>query len=341
MLSLLAIGRSDKPYFLPGLFVLAALLMLAGWLTVKVFGYAYRSHDYHAFLTNVTGIRVGTPVMVDGYKIGLVEAIDYQAAKPASPSGISTALGKDCVRLGDEAGPSGIDRFFRLQLSIDKSWVLTTETRVSLENPGLLGQPVIDLEPGHGSPLCRGSAIRFAPQAAAGAPDIAGLTRHAEEVLRTLEAFLEEARSEQLPGKAGALLVDTRRAITHMDQAVLELHDFMADPRLHAIKVNTESATRQFQALLEDTHRLLEGARPLAPTLTEAVNDLRPSLNSAADNLEFSTRLTAASLPVVLSNLERTAQDLSDLIADLRSNPPAALRGRVEETPVWEDRKKP
>jgi len=340
-MSLLAIGRSDKPYFLPGLFVLAALLMLAGWLTVKVFGYAYNNHDYYAFLTDVTGIRVGTPVMVDGYKIGLVAAIDYQAAKPAASDGTSTPVSHDCVRLGEEAGPSGIDRFFRLQLSVDKMWRLTTETRVSLENPSLLGQPVIDLEPGHGSPLCGGSAIPFAPRTAAGTPDIAGLTRHAEDVLKAMEAFLEEARSEQLTGKAGALLLDSRRAITHMDQVVKEFHDLIADPRLHTIKANTESATRQFHALLEETRRMVHGAQPLAPSLTAAVNDLRPSLSGTADNLEFATRLTAASLPVLLSNLERTAQDLADLIADLRNNPPAALRGRVEETPVWEDRKKP
>lgn len=337
MISLLVIGRSDKPYFLPGLFVLAALLMLAGWLTVKVFGHAYNSHEYYAFLTDVTGLRVGTPVMVDGFKIGLVEGIGYQVVKPVMPGGITKPSHEGCVLLSDEAGPSGVKRFFRIRLSIDKAWGLTTETKVSLESPSLLGQPIIDLEPGPGSPLCTGSAIRFAARTAAGVPDIAGLSRQAEEILKTMAVFLQEARSEQLPKKVGNVLLETQRALVHMDRAVQEFDDFIADPRLHAIKANTEDATRQLHALLEETHRLVHGAQPLVPAFTGAVNDLRPPLNSAVDNLELATRHTAASLPGLLSNLERSAQDLSDLITDLRNNPPAALRGRAEEIPVWED----
>lgn len=337
MLSLLVIGRSDKPYFLPGLFVLAVLLMLAGWLTVKVFGHAYNSHEYYAFMTDVTGLRVGTPVMVDGFKIGLVENIGYQVSKPVLSNGSSKPINKDCVLLDDEAVPSGVNRFFRIRLSIDKAWGLTTETSVSLGSPSLVGQPIIDLEPGLGLTLCPGSAIRFAARSAAGAPDIAGLTRHADEILKTMEVFLQEARSEQLPRKVGKVLLDTQRAITRLDRAVREFDDFMADPRLHAIKANTENATRQLHALLEETQRLVHDAQPLVPAFTGAVNDLRPPLNSAVDNLESATRHTAASLPGLLSNLERSAQDLSDLITDLRSNPPAALRGRAEEIPVWED----
>lgn len=335
MTSLLALGRSDKSYFLSGLFVLAGLLLLAGWLTVKVFGQSFRSHAYHAFLTDVTGLRVGTPVMVAGYRIGLVEAIVHRG--PGAQDQIEPAAQnkKGCETLGEDVGPGKEQRYFRLRLAIDKKWRLTTDTRLSLENPSLLGQPIIDVEPGSGATLCAGSAIRFVARPVTAMPDIADLTQHADQVLRTLEAFLQEARSEKLPKQAGNLLAVMRNSVDHLDAVVRGLDEFITDPKLRSAKAEAERAARQLNALLEETRQLAREARPVAPALAGAVNELRPPLGNAADNLEFAARLTATRLPGLLSDLERSAQDLSGVIADLRSNPPAALRGRAEETPAW------
>lgn len=335
MTSLLALGRGENPYFLSGLFVLAGLLLLAGWLTVKVFGQSFQSQDYYAFLTDVTGLRVGTPVMVDGYRIGQVEAIVHRGPGTQRKGGPMSAKRKDCTMIGEDAGPGAGQRYFRLRLAIDKTWRLTTDARISLENPSLLGQPIIDVEPGSGTPLCAGSAIRYAALPAAAAPDIAELTQHADAVLTTLATILEEARSEQLPKQAGDLLAEMRKAVTHLDAAARGLSAFIADPKLRAVKAEAERAAQQVNALLDEARLLTHEARTVPPVLVGTLNELRPPLANAADKLEFAARLTATRLPGLLSDLERSAQDLSGLIADLRSNPPAALRGRDEETPTW------
>lgn len=335
MISLLALGRSDRSYLLSGLFVLAGLLLLAGWLAVKVFGQSFRSHDYYAFLTDVTGLRIGTPVMVAGYKIGLVKEIGHRGFAPGDDNGPAPGDRTGCEMLGDEAGPGAGQRYFRLRLEIDQAWRLTTGTKVSLESPNLLGQPIIDLRPGSGSPLCAGSAIRYEARPVAPAPDVAALTQRADQVLTTVEDILQEVRNEQLPKRAADLLAEMRNTVARLDSAAKGLNDFVTDPRLRAATAEAERAAGQLKTVLEEARQLAHEARTAVPAFVGAVNELRPPLGSAAANLDYAARLTATRLPGVLSDLERSTQDLSGLVADLRSNPPAALRGRAEETPTW------
>lgn len=337
-MALLALGRGDRAYLLAGLFVLAGILLLGAWLVAKVFGQSLQGYDYYAFLTDVTGVRVGTPVMVAGYRIGQVKGVEFGggAGRREGESRDSETPGPmGCRRLGRDAGPGEGQRVFRLRLATEKGWPLTVDSRVRLEKPNLLGQPVIAVELGKESPLCSGSALPYEPRPDAAAPDIALLTQKAGQVLGVAEALLRQVRDEKLPAQASRLLAEAQNAAADLGQAAKTMNGLISDPKLGMMKAEAERAAGQLNALLAEARQLAREARALTPAVVGAVDELRPPLGNAAVSLDQALRLTATRLPGILTDLERSAQDLSGLVADLRTNPPAALRGRADEVPVW------
>jgi len=335
MIPLMAVGRSDRTDILAGLFVLAVLLLLAAWIVVKVFGQSLQRDNYYAFPMDVTGMRVGTPVMVAGYRIGLVTEIVPQMST-AGPDRENEAVPSHTHCLFVNPPPTEGQTYFRLTLAIDKDWPITKDSQVRLETPSLLGQPVIALKLGGGDRVCPGSTIPFeAEQGGPAAPDLAGLTQRANEVLGIVEAFLKQLEDEKLPANTGRLLSDAQQTARTLGETAGTLNRFVNDQDLQRIKADMGHAVVKLNALLEDARKLVNETRKATPAITGAVQEIRPPLANAATDLEYVLRLTASRLPGILSNLEQTTQDLSGLLADLRADPVTTLRGRGAETPVW------
>lgn len=330
MIPLMAIGRSDRTDMLAGLFVLAVLVLLAAWIVVKVLGQSWQRNDYYAFPMDVTGMRIGTPVMVAGYRVGLVTEIVPQ--RSTGPEREHAAVPPPTPCLFVNPPPRAGQMYFRLTLALDKDWPLTTDTQVRLETPTLLGQPIIVLKLGKGDRVCPGSAIPFeAEQGGPAAPDLAGLTQRANEVLATVEAFLNQLENKQLPDNAALLISNTQQMVKTLGETAVSVNRFVNDQDLQRTKTDLGHAVVKLNALLEDARKLASETRKA----TGAVQEIKPPLINAATDMEYVLRLTASRLPGILSNLEQTTQDLSGLLADLRADPVTTLRGRDTETPVW------
>jgi len=330
MIPLMAVGRSDRTDILAGLFVLAVLVLLAAWIVVKVLGQSWQRNDYYAFPMDVTGMRVGTPVMVAGYRVGLVTEIVPQMS--TGPDREHEAVQPQTQCLFVNPPPAAGQTYFRLTLAIDKDWPITKDSQVRLETPSLLGQPVIALKLGKDSRLCPGSAIPFEVEPGApAAPDLAGLTQRANEVLATVDTFLKQLENEKLPANTGQLLSNAQQTVRTLGETAVTMNRFINDQNLQRMKADMGHAVVKLNALLEDARKLVNETRKA----TGAVQEIRPPLANAATDLEYVLRLTASRLPGILSNLEQTTQDLSGLLADLRADPVTTLRGRDAETPVW------
>ena len=330
MIPLMAVGRSDRTDILAGLFVLAVLVLLAAWIVVKVLGQSWQRNDYYAFPTDVTGMRVGSPVMVAGYRVGLLTEIVPQ--RSTGPDREPKAVQPPMQCLFVEPPPAVDQRSFRLTLAIDKDWPLTKDSQVRLETPSLLGQPIIALKLGGGDRVCPGSAIPFETESGAPeAPDLANLTQRANEVLATVETFLKQLENEKLPAHTGQLLSSAQQTVKTLGETAVSVNRFVNDQDLQRMKADVGHAVAKLNALLEDARKLVSETRKA----TGAVQEIRPPLANAATDLEYVLRLTASRLPGILSNLEQTTQDLSGLLTDLRADPVTTLRGRDAETPVW------
>lgn len=336
MISLLASGRSQRTNLLAGLFIVIALLLFGGWATVKMLQRPlYRSVIYYTFPPEVTGLRIGTPVMVAGYKVGLVIGIEHrwpEAQEPSQPSA-------PC-KVKEEIPLTSHDHQlrFRLTLAVDQDWQAKIQENsfVSLENPNLLSGPVVMLQLRDGDPLCARSAIHFEPTES----DL----QKARKILARTETVLNELAEARIPQAADEVLERANRAVQSLaetagklNQAVGKLDEQDID-KIRAVIDETQRASRQLNTLLQkDAQALLHQANQATQSLTKTLAATRPALTSASQNLEYTLTLTANRLPGILVNLENAIQELSGLVADLHANPVGTLRGRGSKAPVWAD----
>lgn len=336
IISLLVLGRSNRANLLAGLFASGAFLLFGIWLSVKLLGQSWLRDEYHSFPGDVTGLRVGTPVLVAGYRIGVITAIEY-SGEPAQAGAAPVPEEEGCTRLAGFPPELGERPYFHLRLAIERGWPIREGTHLAPENPTLLGQPVLAIKPGRGPLLCTGSTLPYeTPPVHEITPDLAGLTTHAKQVLTDIQALLQRVDQEGLTRRAGAALADAQEAATKLARAADTLTEFVNDPSLRASKTEGRRALAQMNGVLEDSRQVVREMRETIPLLSAGWNEIRRPATDAATNLDYVLQISAGRLPGILGNLERSAQDLAGLLADLRANPGAAVRGRVSDAPVWE-----
>jgi hypothetical protein len=134
-MALLALGRNRRSDILVGAFVLTGLVLVGGWATVKIAGPSLRGHEYLVHLTDVTGLKVGTPVLVSGYRVGLVRRIVHHWSAGPRATDPSPRESKDCARtMPPESTLTGRPSF-QLSLVVDRDWPITTESHAQIESP--------------------------------------------------------------------------------------------------------------------------------------------------------------------------------------------------------------
>ena len=113
--------RDTVNYFAVGGFVLAGLIALGALLLVLT-GQRGPEDDYVVRYRNVSGIRIGTPVFYEGYRIGQVSAIDPE----------------------HEAGGT----HYRVTLSVQNDWPIPEDSIAAALATGLLGDVSIAISEG-------------------------------------------------------------------------------------------------------------------------------------------------------------------------------------------------
>jgi phospholipid/cholesterol/gamma-HCH transport system substrate-binding protein len=112
-----------------GIFVVIGLLCVA-YMTVKLGKVSWFGDDYYplyARFTSVSGLRVGSPVEIDGIQIGSVESMSIDTAR-------QMAL---------------------VELKIEKGIKVYDDASASIKTSGLIGDKFIKIDPGGGGDLLK------------------------------------------------------------------------------------------------------------------------------------------------------------------------------------------
>jgi phospholipid/cholesterol/gamma-HCH transport system substrate-binding protein len=112
-----------------GIFVVIGLLCVA-YMTVKLGKVSWFGDDYYplyARFTSVSGLRVGSPVEIDGIQIGRVESMSIDTAR-------QMAL---------------------VELKIEKGIKVYDDASASIKTSGLIGDKFIKIDPGGGGDLLK------------------------------------------------------------------------------------------------------------------------------------------------------------------------------------------
>ncbi|HET7456303.1 MAG TPA: MlaD family protein [Gemmatimonadaceae bacterium] len=288
--------KHDDPRLSIAAFLGATVLVLAGLVAYarnpSLFA---RGREYSAAFRSVAGLNAGDEVRYGGLPVGSVTAIDIDTA--------------DATRI--------VVRF-----RIRKKVPIRIDTRASITQVGLLGEPFLNLRAGS----------RTAPQLAVGGTlpseenlsfqdamtELARFFEHTDTIFGGLQRFASTNPWERLD-----------RTITHFDQLVTT-----ASRSSDKVMTRLDTASYQISRVLDHTDRLIA-------SLDSAVNSAGPGFNSTQREALATLRETRSLVSDVreamqqgggvdqlMRNLAVATDNLARLSARLERDPTSVLKKR-------------
>lgn len=247
-----------------------------------------RQREYQAAFENVAGLNVGDEVRYGGVRVGSVTSLEIDSAPPST---------------------------IRVRLRVRRSTPVRADTRASITQLGLLGQPYLALEPGGGGGplLAEGATI----------PSEANLS--VQDAMRRLALSLDRADSvfatlDRLAQANPLARLDTTlaRADTLVRGATAGSERLLA---------RLDDASRQLATLLTRSERLVG-------VIDTAVAEARPGLTTTQQEARETLRETR-SLVVELRGALEQGGGVDQLVRNLNSASEnfARLSARLERDP--------
>lgn len=276
-----------------GLVTIIALTALVwGMLWLKNVDLRKGSRIYQADFARVEGLRLGDKVQVRG------------------------------IRMGEVTGLEILPQAVRVELRLEDTAVLCEDATVTLGEKGIVGEVVIEIDPGTGTPVQEGHI--FAGRAAgsiAAVTDAAGAALAEMRVLTgQVTALLEEVRSE---GLVVETLAQANVTLAKVDRMVEQNHQDVT-----VILSDLRASTTAMRRLM-DSGRLdqaLAGtadAAAAADSLMEGLGVTTRRMNALLAKLDEGGG-TAAMLmndPALYTRTDSTLTSVQRLLDDLRRNP--------------------
>ena len=258
-------------------------------------GFLDRQREYQSVFANVAGLNVGDEVRYGGVRVGSVSALEIDTAPPS---------------------------IIRVRYRVRRATPVRADTRATITQLGLLGQPYLALEPGDGRGLRLEDGATIASEEAISVQDamrrLGESLDHADSVFAALDRLTQAnplARLDTTLARADTLV---RGATAGSERLLARLDD----------------ASRQLAVLLARSERLVG-------TIDTAVAEARPGLSSAQrDAIETfrETRALVAELRAALGegggvsqlvrNLSSASENVSRLSARLERDPTSWLKRR-------------
>lgn len=306
-----------------GLFVLlgvAGVVLAAALLS----GRTGNTVTYTTTYSSVAGIKYGTLVLYEGYRIGQVEEVIPR----------QTATGTT----------------FRLVLSILEDWTIPEGSTAHLSAQGLLAAPSINIAGGPGpGVLAPGSEIPTGADGGmfAALGDVAGeVNSLSREGLRPLLDKLNrmvDALGGPMTTEIPAILANARATTDALAQrlpAVLERVETLTT-RLET-EVLSQDAVEDVHTAIGNLARFSEDLTSLGAGLRHSQTELDRTIRAvggmvgAADpivqaslrDLRHTLRTLATSVDAITFNLEGASRDMKEFSRSLRQNPGLLLRGQ-------------
>jgi ABC-type transporter Mla subunit MlaD len=318
-----------KRYLRLGIFIIGAVVIAIGFIVAFGAGYWLRPKVVMEtyFNESVQGIDIGTPIKYRGVTVGQITRIgftytDYEQDKPPVQR-------KQYVLVEASLRPEELTGRMSIDHGVMEAWI-EQGLRVQMAAQGITGTYYLELDyrdPRSNPPL----PIDWKPDHLyiPSTPSTVGqIVSGAEALMRKLE----NANLDDVVRNLNALLVSVNRTLqTAQTEQVgagvvallAELRD--SNRRLQTILGNPawQSFPREASATLSSARKLVESDQ-ISATIARLQKTLE-SLDRAAARLDRTLVGPEHDLPLILSNMRETTENLRDLTDTLRRTPSAAL----------------
>ena len=312
----------------------AAFFITMYWVT----GRTGPSDEYHVFYKNVGGLKFGTGVYYEGYRVGQVEKIE------------------------PEQTPSGVR--YRLRLSITRDWKIPDDSIAKVISTGLIAAPQIGIQQGTSQAYLKpGDEITGLEQQNmfAALNDAAGEFHHLsrngvmplldnlnqrvteisthiiefrEQQLSPLVQNLDRQLNEQVLAEAAEMMEKLNDSASQLQQVLGpknrgKFENFLVHIDDVAINLNAlisriEQTRQQMNGVLSSLDQLTSGNK-------ERIAETIDNANSSVEEARKMMRSINTHLDSILYHAEGSTRHLHEFSKAIRENPTRLIRGASQE----------
>ena len=307
--------RDHLNYLAAGAVVLAALALLLAVL-YRITGRSGETDAYVVEYAHVAGLRYGTPVYFEGYRVGQIESVLPQH--------------------------NGAQTLFKVSLSIEQGWPIPEDSVAEVATSGLLSDVFIVLSQGQSEQLLApGATIRGQE-----ATDVfATLNQLAARFDALAEGELEPLLvmvTERMDSITGNLDTATPQMLDEMQELLVQLNQAaeamrqLFDPdnpervgsilrNLDAMSGDAAQFAVELRAMRADMDTLLSGLNGL-------VGDNRPEVDAAVAELRTTVSRVSDRLDHIGFNLDQAGRHLNEFSRAIRHHPNRLIFGSEAAT---------
>jgi len=284
-----------------GLLTIAAIVVLiVGMMWFKNIDLSKGQNFYQADFSNVAGLREGDKVQVRG------------------------------IRMGEVSGMMILQESVRVEMRIDDTLDLREDAVVTLGEKGIVGEVVIEIDPGVGEPIQEGHIFEGRT-----AGTIASMTDAAGDALTEMRVLTKKVTElvdqVKTEGKVVETLVQANETLDKVDHMVEQNHSDIK-VILENLRVSSEGLRALMESgKLEQTFENASDAMTTADSLMITMQDAARSLNSVMAKLDEGEGSAALFLndPSLYAHSDSTMVSLKRLLDEVRRNPKKYMNLKV------------
>ena len=272
--------------------VFAIVVLIGGMMWFKNIDLSKGQTFYQADFSHVAGLRVGDKVQVRG------------------------------IRMGEVSGMQILQASVRVELRVDESVDLREDAVVTLGEKGIVGEVVIEIDPGIGGPIHEGHIFKGRTAGTiASMTDAAGAALEEMRILtKKVTVLVDQIKTE---GKVVETLVQAHETLDKVDHMVDENHSDIK-VILDNLRISSDGLREIVESgRIEQTFDSASLAMASADTLMDVMQEAAHSLNSIMTKLDEGEGTAALLLndPTLYTTADSTMTSLKRLMDEMRRNP--------------------
>lgn len=288
--------RDTLNYALVGAVTLIAFGLLLATL-FRITGQHGTSTDYHVHFDNVTGVRVGAPVLYQGFRIGQVR---------------------------DIVPERGEGTRYRVELALRSDWPIPVDSVAQLQASGLLADVRIGIRGGESPQMLAPGAELAGIEGGdvfAAMNELAGeITTLSRDRIRPLVEILSmrlDSISGALDSGLPALVGESQALLARLNQAAEGVNRLLGDENQQAIG----ASLRDLRTVTSDLKQTQADTRALIVALNETLGESRPEIRQIVLDLERVVGTLAQRMDSVAHHLDSSSRNFDEFSREIRRNP--------------------
>lgn len=271
----------------------------------QITGRSGASDNYHTFYQQVAGLRYGTPVYFEGYRIGQIEAITPQR--------------------------EGTQTNFRVDFSVEKDWPIPSDSVAAIATSGLLSDVFIVLNQGESAQMLPPETLITGREASdifgsinALADDVSDLTESHIQPLLELLATRVDSITANIDSSTPQLVEDVGQLLDQLNASASSLNTLMGKENLNhvsTILANFSQTSKDTQLLAAELADARSELKQLIADLGAIASDNRDGISGTVTELEAAILLLSQRLDSITFNMDEASRNLNEFARAIRRSP--------------------